>query len=107
MPPPLQAALTALALGIVAGAAFVAFDLARRLQTTGPREAAAWLAAAAVALGTGLWAAAVVMLAGEPTTRGFQPGLTGAAWALAVAGSAVGLAWAGWRGSTKGYTPKS
>ena len=86
-----------LAFLIASAAAFVALDLARRLQTTGERESRAWLAAAAVALGSGVCAAqfiadaARVAASAGPT----QPWVAFGAWAMALVLSVAVLAQAG------------
>ena len=87
---------TPLALVIAAAAAFVALDFAKRLQTTGQREAWCWLAGAAVSLGTGLWSAQLVAGAGHSmASLGRLLHGAPACWALAVGVSLVVLSWAG------------
>jgi diguanylate cyclase len=92
-----ELAWPSLAFLIASAAAFVAFDLARRLQTTGEREARAWLAAAGVALGTGLWAAPVIAGASPLAASGgaAQPWVAFGAWAMALVLSVAVLAQAG------------
>ena len=104
-----ELAWPALALLIASAAAFVALDLARRLQTTCGRESRAWLGAAAVALGTGLWAAqfiaGVAQAAAPAATQAAtqaaafacpaQPWVVFGTWALAFALSVAVLAQAG------------
>ena len=88
---------TLLALSIAAAAAFVALDFAKRLQTTGRREAWLWLVGAAVSMGTGVWSAEwVAGGAHSMASLGRWPaGLALDTWALAVGVSLVALAWAG------------
>ncbi len=92
-----ELAWPALALLIASAAAFVALDLARRLQTTGEREAWAWLAAAGVALGTGVWAAQLIAGASRLVASAgpAQPWVAFGAWAMALVLSVGVLAQAG------------
>ena len=91
------AAWMVLAFAIAVAGAYVAFDLAKRLQTTRPRVARLWLAGAALGLGTGLWSAQILAVAAVPLafTIGYHPWLAFAAWGLAVGVGGVALALAG------------
>ena len=93
------AAWMVLAFVIAVVGAYVAFDLAKRLQTTRPRVARLWLGGAALGLGTGLWSAQTIAVAALPPafTIGYHPWLAFAAWGLAVGVSGAALAAAGAR----------
>ena len=82
---------------IASAAAFLALDLSRRLQTTGAREARAWLAAAGMAMGSGVWAALFIAgLAPVGAMAGpAQPWAAFGAWALALVLGVAVLAQAG------------
>jgi len=88
-----EPALSALAAVFAALACYTALDLARRLAGASPRAAAPWLAGAALALGTGLWSVHFLALAGRPlgVAVGYGGALSLAAWAAAVALSALAL----------------
>ena len=91
-----------LACSIAMIAAYVALDVAKRLQTTPPREAALWLAGAALGLGTGLWSTQVVAVSALalPFALGYHPGEAFTAWLLAITVSMAALAWVGGRAVT-------
>ncbi|HEU0277927.1 MAG TPA: bifunctional diguanylate cyclase/phosphodiesterase [Rhodanobacteraceae bacterium] len=74
-------------------AAYTAIDMARRLASAGARAARWWLVGGAVAMGTGIWAMHFVgMLAiSLPIPMGYDPLITFASWAIAVAASAFAL----------------
>ena len=90
-----------LAAGVLAAlAAYVTLDFVRRVPVSGGRAAAGWLAASALALGTGLWSLHFVRLAGHPLPMSIAYGgaITAAGWAMGVAVSALALG-VGARGS--------
>ena len=98
-PAPLWAAL---ALGIAVLAAFVAFDMARRLQVTRRQVALRWMAGAALGMGTGSWSAQVIAVSALalPFPVGYHWGGIIFAWLLAIVVSMMALAWAGARAIT-------
>jgi len=74
-------------------AAFVAVDLFTRVSVAPPAHAMRWRAAAALALGTGLWAVQVISTSAQPPpfAVGYHPLGAGLAWVLALAVSFAGL----------------
>ncbi len=75
-------------------AAYVALDLARRLEPRWGRESLGWLLGSALALASGLWAAQVLGLSHLklPYAVGYRPGLMFLGWLGAVVFMAGGLA---------------
>jgi NO-binding membrane sensor protein with MHYT domain len=75
-------------------ASHTTFSLLHRARLQQGREAALWLAAAALALGSGVWATHfIAMLAYEtPVPVGYDMPLTALSAAIAIAVSGVGLA---------------
>jgi len=73
--------------------AFVALDLALRVPAAAPVVARRWQAAAALALGTGVWSTQVLVLATLPVSFpiGFHTLGSAGSWGLAVV--AAGLGW--------------
>ncbi|CAN5767123.1 bifunctional diguanylate cyclase/phosphodiesterase [soil metagenome] len=74
-------------------ASYVAIDLVKRVQLSHRRAGQRWLAAAAVALGTGVASVHVILMAATalPFASGYHPWDMLAAWALAIALCALGL----------------
>ena len=67
-------------------AAYVTLDLAKRLERKLPADSLGWLAGAALALGTGLWACGVLGLShlSLPYALSYHPGLIFAGWLAGV-----------------------
>ncbi len=93
-------AWSATVLSLVALAAYVALDLAKRARLTRQRVAVHWLIGAALALGTGVWSAHVVSLSRLqlPFPIGYHPGAVLTSWLLGVAASMACLLLAAGRG---------
>ena len=74
-------------------ASYVALDMVRRVVSNPGRADQAWLAGAALALGTGLWSIHFVGLAGDvlPFGIGYGGPISLAAWAVAVLVSGLAL----------------
>ncbi|MFC3104375.1 putative bifunctional diguanylate cyclase/phosphodiesterase [Salinisphaera aquimarina] len=82
-------------LGIIVAilASYTALDLVGRVRAARSRDAYAWLAAGAVAMGTGIWSMHfVAMLAFElPIAMGYDFGITALSWLMAVGASTIAL----------------
>jgi diguanylate cyclase (GGDEF)-like protein len=78
-------------------AAYVALDLAKRLERKLSADSLGWLVGAALALGTGLWACGVLGLShlSLPYALSYHPGLIFAGWLAGVVFMLLGLALAG------------
>lgn len=88
-----------LRLAVLAGvvailASYAALDLVGRVHAAAASRAHAWLAAGAIAMGTGIWSMHfIAMLAFElPIRMGYDVWMTAGSWLLAVAASALALA---------------
>src|SRR5579884_208843 len=86
-------AVVALSVIIAVLASFTALDLAGRVQASSGRARRAWLAAAAVAMGGGIWSMHfVAMLAFElPMPVTYNSGLTVLSFVVAVVVTGVGF----------------
>lgn len=75
-------------------AAFVCFDLSKRLESKLDREGGGWLLGASLALATGLWSAQVIGIdhLNLPYAIGYRPGWAFGVWLGAGAACALGLA---------------
>ncbi|MFC6777405.1 MHYT domain-containing protein [Methylobacterium gregans] len=97
-------ALVALSIAIAVFASYAALDLGSRIRRPEAGPSWAWGAAAAVAMGGGIWAMHFVgMLAfemGMPAT--YDLGLTGLSLLIAVAVTAAAFAWVARRGTGPG-----
>ena len=78
-------------------AAYVALDLAKRLERKLSSDSLGWLAGSALALGTGLWACGVLGLShlSLPYALSYHPGLVFAGWLAGLVFMLLGLALAG------------
>jgi PAS domain S-box-containing protein len=95
--------LVALSVVIAIIASFTALDLAGRVRASAGRVRAAWLAAAAVAMGGGIWAMHfIAMLAFVlPVDVAYAPGLTALSLALPIAVTGFGFVLVGGAGTIR------
>jgi diguanylate cyclase len=91
--PSYDAQVVGLSVLIATFASYVALDLARRVRTGDRLVALLWMTAGAFVMGSGIWAMHFVgMLAFSlPIDIGFDPSITAASWAAAVAVSGLAL----------------
>ena len=76
-----------------AGAAYTGFEMGRCAAVARGRARLAWLAAGAVGMGSGTWAAALLAMLGwrlsTPVTYGFEVLIPALVWAIAASGAAL------------------